>query len=123
MTYVVGITGSCCCASLAFAVLLTLSICLLFICQSPLVTTSLTMCLEDSMCPIVEKDALKKELLELLDVMLMFREWKKGANTSGGQEAGQSDVAGWSLSSRTSEMELLLKRLRTVIADRSSECR
>ena len=71
-----------------------------------LVKTSLVTCMstEDSMRPVVEKDALKEALSELLDEMPAFREWKKGAKPSSGQEAGPSDAAGSSRSSAATEM-------------------
>ena len=75
---------------------------------------------EDSVRPVVEKDALKEALSELLDEMPAFREWKKGAKSSSGQEAGPSDTAGTSRSS--TETEPSLERPGTASADRNSEC-
>ena len=76
---------------------------------------------EDSVRPVVEKDALKEALSELLDEMPAFREWKKGAKPSSGQEAGPSDAAGSSRSSTATEMEPPLERTGTASTDKNSE--
>ena len=73
---------------------------------------------EDSVHPIVEKDTLKEALSELLDEMPAFREWKKGAKPSSGQEAGRLMEQGhpvlqrqqrWSLRWRALELRPLTK--------------